>query len=143
MDEKKVDLIYIEDYPLTPVETTLIPSKNNSTYGCVVGMKENENPNIGCYLPISLIIAGIISILITLLLLSSYLPFLSPMLEKDIKKYGKNGLVKGNEKDIKNSILLLCSDGLTGYVKDNERIGIGRNNTPKKACKHNSYCCEF
>ena len=39
------------------------------------------------------------------------------------------------EKDIKNSILLLCSDGLSDYVKDEEIAKIVKKYDPKKACK--------
>ena len=38
-------------------------------------------------------------------------------------------------KDVKNSILLLCSDGLTDYVRDDEIASIVKNNAPKKACR--------
>lgn len=39
------------------------------------------------------------------------------------------------EKNIKDSILILCSDGVTDYVKDEEIASVVRNSTPKKACK--------
>ncbi|HEC88669.1 MAG TPA: serine/threonine-protein phosphatase [Thermoplasmata archaeon] len=39
------------------------------------------------------------------------------------------------EKNLRDSVLLLCSDGLSDYVKDNEIAEIVKKYDPKKACK--------